>query len=251
MKPWIVLVLFASFLTTTMTAQTGTTPAFPPDIKIVGVFPMPSMHSQITYKGTGAFHRSNMQQSTDYTRAESGVVPGSETAHGAIIPPAGGTFPDSKTAQNHMSIYEPNKTGSGEIDTKSASTADLVRGRIIMQGLSADPAKAKEQMQKMGNFLCATGACPAIVIQNVGTREIKAIEWKYPYRYDSRNKTKAGGNKLRWHKYKVMATIPPQEIVPLSAQNHRANGTSKRIDQLDAMQITRIIYTSGPDWKVK
>lgn len=108
----------------------------------------------------------------------------------------------------------------------------------------------------------------AILIQNVGSRIIKAIEWEYPYLYRPEVDAYLSDTKrsaIRWMKHKNRIRIPPQEVAQLMVKSaveklsdldqEVISGTGKRsasfVCRLAAMRITRVVYDSGPDWSVK
>lgn len=108
-----------------------------------------------------------------------------------------------------------------------------------------------------------------VVIKNMGCKTIKTIEWEFPYVYHPATYglvSDGENNKILWQKQRGKKKIHPLQIASMrySAPRERMqiyNYTALPhmlyyrpehiIYRPRAFRITRIIYTSGPEWTAK
>lgn len=238
---FLALITFIVLMATMMAQSETTSGCHPPGIKIHGVFPVPRQPSKAGARGTAPLQNSSLQKNMDLMKAEMGVVGGTEQSRGAIVPPAGSVFPQPSTVLNKQTIEvsEPYRAGSD---------SDLPAQRMKVMGYGDNP----ESRKRRETMIEAQGLHLGILVENVGSREIKAIEWQYPYRNchtgDAGSSTSTG-SEMNWRKMVSKVNIKPQEAAFLLPDEFAPRIVGKRQDHLGDIQITRVVYKKGPDWK--
>jgi len=97
-----------------------------------------------------------------------------------------------------------------------------------------------------------------MIVANYGTRTIKAIEWQYAYvgQFDNSALLQPPSlDRASWMTIRSKAKLRPKTIGRLSADLARVRRQGERppvktlLIRIGGYRITRVVYTSGPDWQ--
>jgi len=217
MKKWHLF--FLILLTTIVQVAAQNEPAYPlpPDVKILD---SQMMRGPESFTRLAAQSHSTNQKQLDSMRAEVGVERGLTARRG-----------------NAPGAYIP----------------------MVDQGPSSNKSNSFSDTTTFLNMDSRQAPYYVISIQNTGARIIKSVEWEYAYQYFPTNKIDGSallqGSKS-WQKNKTKIKVMPQQIVQLNGRypdvpKSRPSGGSTIATRGREVKITRIVYSTGPDWRAK